>query len=178
MRFVFMLVCAALCAGLLLQTQIIIPPTIAAPELLQQQTGNADSALKQGKQLLKRGHADQALGYLENALQLYTAAKNKRGIASAQNELGDLYLRQGQTKTALDHYRKAYESLSGLATQEKQEASSAGSAARRASADAGTLTEAAASVSDSDFNANLLLAKIGDANARLGLMPDASAAYN
>src|SRR3954469_10696613 len=73
-----------------------------------QQTANADTALQQGRRLLKRGRADQALGYLEKALQLYTAAKNRRGIASAQNELGDLYLRQGQTKVALEHYRQAY----------------------------------------------------------------------
>jgi CHAT domain-containing protein/tetratricopeptide (TPR) repeat protein len=143
-----------------------------------QQTGNADAALKQGKQLLKRGHADQALGLLENALQLYTTAKNRRGIASAQNELGDLYLRQGQTKVALDHYRAAYEALTGLMTQEKNEANAAGTAARMAgSSNAGLAAETAASASDTGFNANLLLAKIGDTNARLGRAADASMAY-
>jgi CHAT domain-containing protein/tetratricopeptide (TPR) repeat protein len=143
-----------------------------------QQTGNADAALKQGKQLLKRGHADQALGLLENALQLYTTAKNRRGIASAQNELGDLYLRQGQTKVALDHYSAAYEALTGLLTQETNEANAAGTAARMAgSANAGLAAETAASASDTGFNVNLLLAKIGDTNARLGRSDDAGAAY-
>src|SRR6185437_13259785 len=143
-----------------------------------QQMGNADAALKQGKQLLKRGHADQALGLLENALQLYTAAKNRRGIAAARNELGDLYLRQGQTKAALDHYRQAYEALSSAAAQEKSEANAASSAARMAgSANAGVAAETAASASDTEFNANLLLAKIGDTNTRLGRAAEALAAY-
>jgi len=111
-------------------------------------------------------------------LQLYTTAKNRRGIASAQNELGDLYLRQGQSKVALDHYNSAYEALTGLLTQETNEANAAGSAARMAgSANAGLAAETAASASDTGFNVNLLLAKIGDTNARLGRSDDAGAAY-
>ncbi|HXD29968.1 MAG TPA: CHAT domain-containing tetratricopeptide repeat protein [Pyrinomonadaceae bacterium] len=170
MRFTARFVGALLSASFLL-----LPLATVSP----QQTGNADTALKQGKQLLKRGHADQALGLLENALQLYTAAKNRRGIASAQNELGDLYLRQGQTKVALDHYRLAYEALSAAAAQEQTEASTASSAARMAgSSNAGVAAETAASMSDTGFNANLILAKIGDTNARLGRAAEAFAAYN
>ena len=63
-----------------------------------QQTDQASTALKEGRRLLKRGKADQALGQLQTALTLYTASKNQHGIAAAQKELGDLYLRQGRTR--------------------------------------------------------------------------------
>jgi len=174
LRFIGVLACLSLLA-LSVNFTKSSASTTAEPV---QQAGNADAALQQGRRLLKRGRADQALGYLENALQLYTTAKNKRGIASAQNELGDLYLRQGQTKVALDHYRQAYEALTGLAAQEQADASTAGSAASRVGgADAGVLTQTAASTVDSGFNANLILAKIGDTNARLGQTEAAIAAY-
>src|SRR6266496_1020212 len=77
------------------------------------QTDQAGTALKEGRRLLKRGKTDQALGQLQTALSLYTAAKNNSGIAASHNELGDLYLRQGQYQVALDHYQKAYEAFSG-----------------------------------------------------------------
>ena len=57
-----------------------------------QQTDQAGPELKEGRRLLKRGHADQALIRLQNALKLYTTANNPRGMAKTQNELGDLYL--------------------------------------------------------------------------------------
>src|SRR6266550_3373844 len=68
-----------------------------------QQTDQAGAALQQGRRLLKLGKADQALGQLQTALNLYTTAKNNGGMAAAHNELGDLYLRQGQYNVALDH---------------------------------------------------------------------------
>ena len=61
-----------------------------------QQTDQAGTALGEGRRLLKRGQADKALIQLRNALNLYTAAKNNSGMAKAYNELGDLYMRQGQ----------------------------------------------------------------------------------
>src|ERR1700674_4791259 len=73
---------------------------------------DADTTLSRGRALLKQGHADQALGYLENALNLFTQANSARGVAAAQDALGDLYLIQGQYKVALDHYQKAYEAFS------------------------------------------------------------------
>lgn len=143
-----------------------------------QQPDQAAAELRQGRQLLKRGKADQALGHLQTALKLYTDAKNNRGVASAHNELGDLYLRQGQDKVALDHYQKAYEALAGVVTQEKaNEAAASSAASRMAGANAGVAAETAASISDTGFNANLILAKIGDTNYRLGRLAEASAAY-
>ena len=141
------------------------------------QADSASSALREGRRLLKSGKADQAMGQLQKALELYTAAKNKRGIAAAHNELGDLYLRQGQNKTALGHYQTAYETLSGAVGEEQQTASVASSAAHRADSQAGRLTDTAASSIDTGFNAQLLLAKIGDTNYRLGQMGAAASAY-
>src|SRR6185295_4857139 len=62
-------------------------------------------SLARGRQLLKQGHADQALPLLESALSGFTSSSNARGIAAAQDALGDLYMVQGQYKVALDHYQ-------------------------------------------------------------------------
>ncbi|HEY6230402.1 MAG TPA: CHAT domain-containing tetratricopeptide repeat protein [Pyrinomonadaceae bacterium] len=143
-----------------------------------QQTDQAGSALQEGRRLLKRGKADQALGRLQTALNLYTTANNRKGIAAAHNELGDLYLRQGQNKIALEHYQRAYEALSGAVIQEQKNAAAAGTAARMVpSTKAGTAVDTAASASDTGFNAKLLLAKIGDTNFRLGELSTAASSY-
>ncbi|HKB66262.1 MAG TPA: CHAT domain-containing tetratricopeptide repeat protein [Pyrinomonadaceae bacterium] len=143
-----------------------------------QQTDQAGNALQEGRRLLKRGKADQALGRLQTALSLYTASNNRKGIAAAQNELGDLYLRQGQNKTALDHYQLAYDALTGALGQEQKNAAAAGAAARMVpSAKAGEAVDTAASASDTGFNAKLLLAKIGDTNYQLGELGTAAASY-
>src|ERR1044071_8628088 len=55
---------------------------------------DAGAALSRGRTLLKQGHADQALGYLQNALSQYTQANNQRGMAAARDALGDLYMVQ------------------------------------------------------------------------------------
>src|SRR5437879_4439269 len=105
------------------------------------QGNQADAALQEGRRLLKRGQADQALGYLETALNLYTAAKSNRGVAAAHNELGDLYLRQGQYKVALDHYQKAYQAFaSAHGTDQKNEVVAGSAASRVAGGTAGSLT--------------------------------------
>ena len=74
---------------------------LMAPIALPQQTDSASTALHEGRRLLKRGQADKALVQLRNALNLYTAAKNNSGMAGAHNELGNLYLRQGQYQIAV-----------------------------------------------------------------------------
>src|SRR5882762_6264675 len=133
-----------------------------------QQTDQASTALHEGRRLLKRGKADQALGQLQTALKLYTAAKNNHGIAAANNELGDLYLRQGQYNVALDYYNRA---LEGFIQGDKKNAEAA------AAASVVDSRLANANTADDKFNANLMLAKIGDVNFRLGRLADASAAY-
>jgi tetratricopeptide (TPR) repeat protein len=145
---------------------------------ITQQPDNADAALQQGRRLLKRGQADQALVQLQTALKLYTSAQNRRGIAAAQNELGDLYLRQGQNKTALEHYQEAYNALTGVLGQEQRNVAAASTAAGMVpSSKAGTAVDTAASASDTSFNAKLLLAKIGDTNYQLGQLGEAAAYY-
>ena len=122
-----------------------------------QQSDQASTALREGRRLLKRGRADQALIQLRNALNLYTAAKNSSGIAATHNELGDLYLRQGQYPVALENYQKA---LDGFLAFEKKD-----------------VVGAAVGLGDDKFNANLMLAKIGDVNFRLGKVDEARGAY-
>src|SRR5689334_2747242 len=66
------------------------------------QQNDPSTSLSKGRQLLKQGHADQALPLLETALTGFTSANNERGMAAAQDALGDLYMIQGQYKVALD----------------------------------------------------------------------------
>src|SRR5215217_5985309 len=129
--------------GVLLVVFLLITPVSYA-----QQADSAGAALREGRRLLKRGQADQALIQLRNALNLYTAAKNSSGMAAAHNELGDLYLRQGQYAVALENYQKA---LDGFLAYEKKD-----------------VVGAAVGLGDDKFNANLMLAKMGDVNFRLG----------
>lgn len=123
-----------------------------------QQTDQAAAALHEGRKLLKRGRSDQALIQLNNALNLYTTAKNMSGVAATHNELGDLFLRQGQYPVALDHYQKALDGFLGVDV--KKEA-----------------VNAAVGLADDKYNANLMLAKIGDVNFRLGKTSEALSAY-
>ena len=144
---------------------------------VQPQT-DPNSALSRGRTLLKQGHADQALGYLETALNLFTQSNNNRGIAAAQDALGDLYMIQGQYKVALDHYQKAYEAFVAGRGKDQTGQAAANSVAGRAGSTASAATETAGNAAaDNGFNANLMLAKIGDTNYRLGRMTEAGTAY-
>lgn len=148
--------------GVVLSTALLLAPVtslVSASTAVAyvQQTDSAGAALREGRKLLKRGRADQALIQLRNALNLYTAAKNSSGMAATHNELGDLYLRQGQYPVALENYQKA---LDGFLNFEKKD-----------------VVGAAVGLGDDKFNANLMLAKIGDVNFRLGKDAEARAAY-
>jgi CHAT domain-containing protein/tetratricopeptide (TPR) repeat protein len=127
--------------------------------------------------MLRQGHADQALGHLETALNLYTQTNNARGIAATEDALGDLYMIQGQYKIALDHYQKAYHSFVAARGKDEAGQSAANAVASRAGSTASAATETASSIADNGFNANLMLAKIGDTNYRLGRIQEASMAY-
>src|ERR687894_235837 len=96
-----------------LVVMLLITPVAPA---YAQQADQAGAALREGRRLLKRGRADQALIQLRNALNLYTTAKNNSGMAATHNELGDLYMRQGQYPVALENYQKA---LDGFLNFEK-----------------------------------------------------------
>jgi tetratricopeptide (TPR) repeat protein len=129
--------------------------------------------LHEGRRLLKRGQADKALIQLRQALNLYTAAKNNSGMAATYNELGDLYLRQGQYQVALDNYQKALDGF--IASGTGKEAVSAGVASAaipNGAAATGASAAASAAVGDDRYNANLMLAKIGEVNYRLGKLAE------
>lgn len=142
---------------------------LIGPASFAQQADQAGTALREGRRLLKRGHADQALVQLRNALNLYSAAKNNSGMAAAHNELGDLYMRQGQYQVALDHYQKA---LDGFIQGDNKEAVNTAAVSAVAPGAAPL-----AAIGDDKYNANLMLAKIGDVNFRLGKTADARTAY-
>ncbi len=144
-------------AAAVLGAPLTLPARANTPVV--QQADQAGAALREGRRLLKRGRADQALIQLRTALNLYTTAKNNSGMAATHNELGDLYLRQGQYQVALDNYQKA---LDGFLAFD----------AKKAAADA------VVGLGDDKYNANLMLAKIGDVNFRLGKTAESRAAYD
>jgi tetratricopeptide (TPR) repeat protein len=158
--------------AIILMAPVGLPARADVANAQSQQTDSASTALHEGRRLLKRGQADKALVQLRNALNLYTAAKNNSGMAAAHNELGDLYMRQGQYQVALDHYQKALDGF--LASDPQKQVSTA--AASAVAPVAGVAASAA--VGDDQYNANLMLAKIGDVNYRLGKSAEAKAAYD
>ena len=123
-----------------------------------QQSGQASQALKQGRLLLKRGQSDQALVSLQNALNLFKAANDSKGVAAANDALGDLYVRQGQYSVAINYYRSAHDAFKEAASKQ------------------GAL-ETTFGMPDNEYNANLMLAKIGDTNYRMGKVSEATTAY-
>lgn len=123
-----------------------------------QQGAQAAQALKQGRMLLKRGKADQALSSLQNALNLFKAAGNSKGVAASNDALGDLYVRQGQYNVALQYYQSAHDAFVEAASKQ------------------GAL-ETTFGMPDNEFNANLMLAKIGETNFHMGKVSEASSAY-
>ncbi|HLL75271.1 MAG TPA: CHAT domain-containing protein [Pyrinomonadaceae bacterium] len=132
----------------------------------------ATDALRRGRELLKRGKSDQALPLLETAQRLYTQANSLRGLAATHDALGDLYARQGQFSRAVPHYRDAFEKF---AAADKRVESTA------ATADRLTNTNTASTVAkfdDSDFNANLMLAKTGEALFRAGNVSESGSTYS
>ena len=66
--------------GFLLAVLLAVTPIVA----FAQQTDSAGTALREGRQLLKRGQADKALIQLRNALNLYTAFREARDHAHAE----------------------------------------------------------------------------------------------
>jgi CHAT domain-containing protein/predicted negative regulator of RcsB-dependent stress response len=155
-------------AAILLLGFGFLAPRPATAAVNAPQTDQAGTALQEGRRLLKRGQSDQALSQLQKALNLYTAAKSNHGIAATENELGDLYLRQGEYNVALEHYKHALDGFVGADKKNEQTAAAASLVDSRL---------ANANIADDSFNANLMLAKIGDVNFRVGRLAEASSAY-
>ena len=132
----------------------------ATPATQGEQPGGGGEALRQGRRLLKQGRADQALPLLESALRSFNASGSVRGQAATHDALGDLYSRQGQHRTALVNYRKAHELFQTAGNK-------AGS----------IIARRVVGIGDEDFNANLMLAKIGEAHYRAGNVAESGTAY-
>jgi CHAT domain-containing protein/tetratricopeptide (TPR) repeat protein len=120
--------------------------------------GGAAQSLKQGRMLLQRGKADLALVQLQNALSQFKQSGSPKGVAAANDALGDLYVRQGQYAVAVKFYQDAHAAF--LEAASKQGA-----------------VETTLGMPDNTFNANLMLAKIGDTYYRMGRVSESSAAY-
>jgi CHAT domain-containing protein len=131
---------------------------VSSPASPQGDKAQASQALKQGRALLKRGKSDQALERLQTALRIYKQSNSPKGEAAASDALGDLYMRQGQYTVALTFYQGAH------------------TAFRSAASSQGAL-ENTFGMPDNEYNANLMLAKIGEASYRAGKVAEAAAAY-
>ena len=125
-----------------------------------EQPGAGMDALRQGRRLLKQGRADQALPLLESALRSFNASGATRGQAATHDALGDLYARQGQHRTALTNYQKAHELFQAAGNRPGS-----------------IIAKRIVGIGDEDFNANLMLAKIGEAHYRAGNIAESGAAY-
>ena len=136
----------------------VVNASTTLPTTQQAAQATATDALRQGRALLKRGQAAPALPLLESALKAFESAGAERGQAAAHDALGDLYAQQGQEPTALDHYRRAEENF-------------------RAAEARASLIKRTVGISDNEFNADLMLAKIGDTQYRVGQITEAGAAY-
>jgi CHAT domain-containing protein/tetratricopeptide (TPR) repeat protein len=165
--------------GLALLSFLLFPSSAhnIVPNLPAAQQTDPGAALSRGRSLLKQGRADQALGYLETALTLYTQTNNPRGIAAAEDGLGDLFMIQGQYRVALDHYQKAYQAFVVARGKDQTDAAAANTVASHAGSTASAATQTAASTADNGFNANLMLAKMGDTNYRLRRFSEAATSY-
>ena len=158
----FILTCAVAAAPLSLPNPSSAAATAAREGQSEQPSGGQGvEALRQGRRLLKQGKADQALPLLETALKSFTVANAVRGQAATHDALGDLYSRQGQHRTALSHYQKAREGFQA-----------AGNSAQS------VIAKRVVGVGDEEFNANLMLAKIGEAHYRAGNIAESGSAYS
>ena len=128
------------------------------------QAGDAAAEREQGRALLRRGKAAEALIHLERALKAFRQSGNKSGEASTQDLLGELYERQGGYDAALEHYQAAHDLYAAAAA-------GGGKVPAQAAALAALTTE------ESDYNAQLMLAKIGSMFYRQGDEARARAAF-
>ncbi|GAC1446491.1 MAG: CHAT domain-containing protein [Pyrinomonadaceae bacterium] len=124
---------------------------------------NAATELSQGKKLLRRGQMAEALPHLQTALRAAQCGQDaniRRLEAAAHDALGELYERQGQYDVALKHYENAQQTFSELSRQNS------------------TSPIQIDIVPNIDgYNANLMLAKVGNMYERQGKIEEARAAY-
>src|SRR5919202_566073 len=125
------------------------------------QAGGAADEREQGRALLHRGKAGEALIHLERALRAFQAAGDKSGEASTRDLMGELYERQGRYDVALQNYNAAYDLYAALALAESRQGQLA----------------SALSTQENAYDSNLMLAKIGQMYYRRGDADRARAAF-
>ncbi|HEX8721406.1 MAG TPA: tetratricopeptide repeat protein, partial [Pyrinomonadaceae bacterium] len=137
--------------------------------------GSASDEREQGRGLLRRGRAAEALVHLERALKAFQQSGDREGEASADDLLGELYERQGRYDLALRHYLAAKDLYVAAASAGKPAAPPAG----KAPAEAAQAARAAGALApgESVYNARLMLAKIGQMLYRRGDLAGARTAY-
>src|SRR5215211_5539570 len=145
-----------------------------ASTLENPKAGGAGAERDRGRELLRRGHAGEALVHLENALKAFKQSGDKSGEASTRDLLGELYERQGRYDLAQEHYTVAQNLYAAGTNSDTPAVPSAGGmlpgVAGRTAADAsmGADTAAGLSAAESAYNARLMLAKIGNMLYRRG----------
>ena len=136
-------------------------PAAAESSAEAQQAGGAVDEREQGRALLHRGKAGEALIHLERALKAFQASGDKSGEASTRDLMGELYERQGRYDVALQNYNAAYDLYAALALAESRQGQLA----------------SALSTQENAYNSNLMLAKIGQMYYRRGDADRARAAF-
>jgi len=71
-------------------------------------------ALRFGSDSYQRGDRSRALSVFEDALKLYSATNNKRGIGASHNNLGAVKMSLGNLDAAEEHYKQAIANAEGL----------------------------------------------------------------
>jgi CHAT domain-containing protein/tetratricopeptide (TPR) repeat protein len=143
-----------------------------------QSSGSAASEREEGRALLHRGRAAEALIHLERALKAFQTAGDRPGEASTRDLLGELYERQGRYDSALENYRAAFDLYAAhSASGSKIPSTPTGKIPKGAEAVAAAKAGAALTVEESGYNAQLMLSKIGDMLYRRGDLEGARDVY-
>ncbi|MET0626333.1 MAG: CHAT domain-containing tetratricopeptide repeat protein [Pyrinomonadaceae bacterium] len=138
--------------------------------------GGAKEDRDEGRKLLHRGRAAEALVHLENALKAFRQSGDVAGQASTQDLIGELYERQGRYDLAERRYSEAHELYAASAKPAKGGKALAlpggapplpGGGKTRDAGEA-VSTVAKLSAEERDYNARLMLAKVGRVLDRLG----------
>lgn len=129
-----------------------VEDSVDMQEQSAEQVKQAWAEFKLGRALLGQGNSAKALIHLDNALQLFQQADERRGKAAAHDLLGELYERQGNYDAALKHFSTARQIFAGRTSQKEKKPLS-------------------------PYDADLMLAKIGRMNYRLGNINEAKKSF-
>ncbi len=157
-----------------LVASLAVGGALAAPAPPVPQTVGASAEREQGRALLHRGRAAEALVRLERALKAFQQSNDRPGEASTHDLLGELYDRQGRYDLALQHYKAAHELYATGANAGGKLPPAPGRIIPGADA---VNTAAGLSAEESNYNARLMLSKIGQMLYRRGDLAGARDAY-